>query len=81
MNALSKFLLNHSLTSMLVGFSISFLCVLTLILGGRYVDYMLNKIATYGTITGVAIYITGRISLIINNRNKKMHRNENIDEL
>ena len=80
MNTIKKFLLEHALTIMLLGFSLFFLSFLAILFAGRNSNSMLKQIATGGAITGFAIYVIGRVSLFFYNRKKKMH-SENMDEL
>ena len=80
MNTIKKFLLEHALTIMLLGFSLFFLSFLAILFAGRNSNSMLKQVATTAAITGFSIYVIGRASLFFYNRKKKMHP-ESTDEL
>ena len=63
MNTIKKFLLEHALAIMLVGFSLFFFSFLVILFAGRYSDFMLKLVARGGAITGFSIYVIGRASL------------------
>jgi hypothetical protein len=73
MKNITKFLMEHGLTIMLVGFSLFFLCFLAMLLAGRNSNFLLKQAAIAGAITGFSIYLIGRISVFFYKRNKKLH--------
>jgi hypothetical protein len=73
MKGIPKFLMEHGLTIMLVGFSIFFICFLAMLFAGKNSDFMMKQVAIGGAIAGFCIYLVGRISVFLYNRNKRMH--------
>ena len=71
MKSLLNFYLKHGLTMMIVGFLIFFSSFLAILFAGKYASYTLRQGAFAGAITGLSIYVIGRVSVFIAKRTKK----------
>lgn len=82
MKNVTKFLMDHGLTIMLIGFVLFFACFLVILFAGRYYNFYLLQTAKAGAIVGLITYVTGRVAVFFHNKRKKQSKySENLDNL
>lgn len=82
MKNLTKFLMDNGLTIMLIGFVVFFICFLMFLFAGRYYNFYLHQAVKIGSVIGLVIYVTGRVSVFFHNRRKKQKNYSNdLDDL
>jgi hypothetical protein len=77
MENIKNFFLSNGLKIMMVGFIIFFASFITVVASGsgRYINTTLHSIAMTGAIIGFSVYVLGRISVFIHNKNKRRQSN------
>ncbi len=82
MKKITKFLMDHGLTIMLVGFVLFFICFLVILFTGRYYNFYILQAAKAGAVLGFITYVTGRIAVFFHNKRKKQpNYSDDTDEL
>jgi hypothetical protein len=71
MKKITTFLMDHGLTIMLSGFLFFFIGFLVILFAGRYYNFYLLNAAKAGAVAGLAMYVTGRVSVFFHNKRKK----------
>jgi len=71
MKKITTFLMDHGLTVMLFGFLLFFIGFLVILFAGKYYNFYLLQAAKVGAVVGLAMYVTGRVSVFFHNKRKK----------
>jgi hypothetical protein len=71
MRNIAKFLMDHGWAIMLSGFVVCFASFLLFLFAWRYHNFYFLQTAKVMVAVGIAVYVTGRVSVLFHNRRKK----------